>query len=66
MAGPRRDWLQTEISGRNFRLSSMNDFPVPEDPPVMVTARIFSKAASGVNTTVCGLIYSQAESAPPA
>ena len=37
-AGSRRERLQTTRSGFSFRISSMNDFPIPEDPPVRTTA----------------------------
>jgi putative sigma-54 modulation protein len=37
-AGERRERLQTRNRGFNFSASSMNDFPIPEDPPVKTTA----------------------------
>src|SRR5437016_4939711 len=37
MSGARRERLQMRSSGRSFAHSSMNDFPIPEDPPVMTT-----------------------------
>jgi hypothetical protein len=66
MAGPSRDRLQIEISGRSFRISSMKDVPIMEDPSPMATAGKFFNAASGASTSVYGLIYSQADSASPA
>jgi hypothetical protein len=48
MTGSRRDRLQKTSSGRILAHSSMNDFPIPEDPPVMMTAEKFLRAASGV------------------
>jgi hypothetical protein len=65
-AGLRRDRLQTESSGRSFRNSSMNDFPIREDPPVMETAERFFIAAPGADLTAFGSIYSRTEPAPPA
>jgi hypothetical protein len=47
MSGVRRDRLQKTNSGRILADSSMNDFPIPEDPPVMMTAEMFLRAASG-------------------
>jgi hypothetical protein len=39
MSGLRRDRLQkAKVLGGAFAISSMNDFPIPEDPPVMMTA----------------------------
>src|ERR1043165_102594 len=37
MSGSRRERLQTSKSGCSFAPSLMNDFPIPEDPPVMTT-----------------------------
>src|SRR6266700_6933174 len=37
MSGARRERLQIHRSGFSFPHSSMNDFPIPEDPPVMTT-----------------------------
>jgi hypothetical protein len=47
MSGLRRDKLQNDKSGRSLLHSSMNDFPIPEDPPVMTTDVIFLSAYSG-------------------
>jgi hypothetical protein len=47
MSGLRRDKLQKASSGRSLLHSSMNDFPIPEDPPVMMTAEMSLSAASG-------------------
>jgi hypothetical protein len=47
MSGLRRDKLQNASSGRSVLHSSMNDFPIPEDPPVMMTAEMSLSAASG-------------------
>jgi hypothetical protein len=44
----------------------MNDFPIPEDPPVMTTAEKFLRAASGVDMAVWRLIYAQPEPATAA
>jgi hypothetical protein len=41
----------------------MNDFPIPEDPPVMMTAEKSLRAAWGVDTVVLGLIYPRQEPA---
>jgi hypothetical protein len=38
MTGARRERLQNTTSASSFAISSMNDFPIPEDPPVMTTA----------------------------
>jgi hypothetical protein len=59
MSGLRRDKLQNESSGQSFPNSSMNDFPIPEDPPVITTAENCLRAASGDGMTLKGLIFSQ-------
>jgi hypothetical protein len=56
MTGARRDRLQKASPGRIFEHSSMNDFPIPEDPPVMMTAEKLLRAASGVGIEWQGLI----------
>jgi hypothetical protein len=35
----------------------MNDFPIPEDPPVMTTAEMFLRAASGEGIGLGRLIF---------
>jgi hypothetical protein len=35
----------------------MNDFPIPEDPPVMTTAEMFLRAVSGEGIDNDRLIY---------
>jgi hypothetical protein len=35
----------------------MNDFPIPEDPPVMTTAEMFFRAASGEGIDLGRLIF---------
>jgi hypothetical protein len=57
MSGGRRDRLQNTSSGRIFEHSSMNDFPIPEDPPVMMTAEKFLRAASGVGIESGDLVF---------
>jgi hypothetical protein len=47
MSGLRRDKLQNAISGQSFANSSIYDFPIPEDPPVMTTAEKSFIAESG-------------------
>lgn len=37
-SGSRRERLQNRKAGFSFPISSMNDFPIPEDPPVTTTA----------------------------
>lgn len=37
MIGARRERLQITRPGLRFAHSPMNDFPIPEDPPVMTT-----------------------------
>jgi hypothetical protein len=59
MSGVRRDRLQNESSGQSFPNSSMNDFPIPEDPPVITTAENFLRAVSGDGMTLKGFIFSQ-------
>ncbi|HZZ19698.1 MAG TPA: hypothetical protein VFE25_10035 [Opitutaceae bacterium] len=59
MSGVRRDKLQKESSGQSFPISSMNDFPIPEDPPVITTAEKFFSAVSGDGMALKGLIFSQ-------
>src|SRR3954453_5342207 len=49
--GGRRDRLQKIKSGLSFRPSSMNDFPIPEDPPVMITAENGWSASLSEGTT---------------
>jgi hypothetical protein len=44
----------------------MNDFPIPEDPPVMMTAEKSLRAAEGVDMAVWGLIYAPSEHATAA
>src|SRR5450432_4031112 len=58
MSGVRRDKLQKKSSGQSFPNSSMNDFPIPEDPPVITTAEKFFSAVSGNGMTLNGLIFS--------
>src|SRR6266498_1826797 len=50
-AGARRERLQKVRSGFNFPHSSMNDFPIPEDPPVMTTAENGWSAARNGGTS---------------
>jgi hypothetical protein len=40
-----RERLQKRVEGFSFAISSMNDFPIPEDPPVITTA-VYSLRAS--------------------
>jgi hypothetical protein len=47
ISGLRRDKLQNVNSGQSFANSSIYDFPIPEDPPVMTTAAKFLIAVSG-------------------
>jgi hypothetical protein len=44
----------------------MNDFPIPEDPPVMMTAEKFLRAASGVDMAVGKIIYARPQPATAA
>lgn len=48
MSGCERERLQMVVPGANFPISSMNDFPRPEDPPVMMTdVKVWSASRSG-------------------
>jgi hypothetical protein len=47
MSGLRRDKLQNANSGQSFEISSIYDFPIPEDPPVMTTAEKSLRAVPG-------------------
>jgi hypothetical protein len=64
MSGLRRDKLQKAISGRSLPHSSMNDFPIPEDPPVMTTADMVLSADSGEGIghgrfDFCGTVFNR-------
>jgi hypothetical protein len=58
MSGLRRDKLQKLRDGQSFPHSSMNDFPIPEDPPVITTAEKFLRAVSGEGIALYRLIFS--------
>jgi hypothetical protein len=45
MSGKRRERLQTSGLGSIVATSSMNDFPIPEDPPVTTTAEKLLRAS---------------------
>jgi len=50
MTGAARERLQNHRPGCSLAPSSMNDFPMPEDPPVTVTAENIWSAARGEDT----------------
>ena len=37
MSGILRERLQKRVEDSSFAICSMNDFPIPEDPPVITT-----------------------------
>jgi hypothetical protein len=45
MPGILRERLQMRVEDSSFAISSMNDFPIPEDPPIITTA-VYSLRAS--------------------
>src|SRR5215218_3191260 len=54
MTGAVRERLQNGSSGRSFPTSSMNDFPIPEDPPVTTTAEKVWSASRDEGTSFDG------------
>src|SRR4051812_45715058 len=60
MSGARRERLQTTISGCSFAHSSMNDFPIPEDPPVMTTEEKEVRASLSEDTVGRAAIFGRA------
>lgn len=50
MSGSDRERLQIGRPGRRLCTSSMNDFPIPEDPPVTTTAEKHWSASRGEGT----------------
>jgi hypothetical protein len=59
MSGLRRDRLQNASSGQSFANSSIYDFPIPEDPPVMTTAENSLRAVSGEGIRLLNLKFPQ-------
>jgi hypothetical protein len=51
MTGTRRDRLQNQSPGCSFPALSMNDFPMPEDPPVTMTAEKLWSTSRSEGTT---------------
>src|SRR5581483_10362782 len=50
-SGERRERLQKTAPGFSFSPSRMNDFPIPEDPPVTMTAENGGSASLSEGTT---------------
>lgn len=61
-----REGLQNRRSGLSFRTSLMNDFPTPEDPPVMTTEEKGESASLSEDTTGSYDFFSRPASTPVA
>lgn len=59
MTGVVRERLQNQSCGCSFAARSMNDFPIPEDPPVITTAEKVWSASRGEGTSLRLKYFSQ-------
>jgi hypothetical protein len=64
MTGAERERLQNDSSGCSLDPSSMNDFPIPEDPPLITTVEKVWSASRGECTSLTVKILARAGGLP--